>query len=112
MDEKTTVDRIRALNDAARRHSSGICRIFVTRGIADLPVADQQIIMSRVVAFDDFTEDNDPWGEHDFGSFEYDDQTIFWKIDYYDLLMRNASRDPADPAATQRVLTVMFAYEY
>ena len=24
----------------------------------------------KVVDFDDFNEDNDPYGEHDFGSFE------------------------------------------
>ena len=62
--------------------------------------------------FDDFTEDNDPHGEHDFGSFEQNGQTIFWKIDYYDLLVDNGSRDPSDPALTRRVLTVMFAEEY
>ena len=28
--------------------------------------------------------DNDPYAEHDFGSFEHDGQTIFWKIDLYD----------------------------
>jgi hypothetical protein len=38
----------------------------------------------QVAAFDSFNEDNDPHREHDFGSFDYDGQRIFWRIDYYD----------------------------
>ena len=52
------------------------------------------------------------WHEHDFGSFEHNRRTIFWKIDYYDLLLKNGSSDPSDPALTRRVLTVLFAEEY
>ena len=62
--------------------------------------------------FDDFSEDNDPWGEHDFGSFEHNGRTINWKIDYYDLALRFHSPDAADPAVTRRVLTIMLAEEY
>jgi hypothetical protein len=65
-----------------------------------------------VRTFDDFTPDNDPWGEHDFGAFEHERHKIFWKIDCYDLLLRNGSRDPSDPALSRRVVTVMFAKEY
>jgi Protein of unknown function (DUF3768) len=55
---------------------------------------------------------NDPHGEHDFGSFEYSGQTIFWKIDYYDMRLKWGSPDPADPAVTRRVLTILLAEEY
>ena len=55
---------------------------------------------------------NDPNGEHDFGSFEIADQKIFFKIDYYNLEMDGGSEDPADPAKTTRMLTVMKAEEY
>jgi len=40
-------------------------------------------IAEKVIAFDSFTADNDPHGEHDFGAFEHDGQKIFWKIDCY-----------------------------
>src|SRR5271166_1845782 len=69
MDTETTLMRIRALNDAVRmRPYSG--DLFVTRGISDLPWHEQADILARVGTFNDFTEDNDPHGEHDFGSFE------------------------------------------
>ena len=35
-------------------------------------------------AFENFTDDNDPYFEHDFGNFELDGETIFWKIDLYE----------------------------
>ena len=57
-------------------------------------------------------KDNDPWSEHDFGSFEIDGETLFWKIDYYDGSMQFGLEDPADPAKTMRVLTIMLSEEY
>ena len=66
--------------------------------------------VDEVRTFDAFTADNDPHGEHDFGSFEVDGRKIFWKLDYYDAAMRLGSEDPADPAKTTRVsLTIMLA---
>ena len=65
-----------------------------------------------VELFDAFTPDNDPHQEHDFGSFDHHGETIFWKIDYYDLNLALASPEPADPAVTRRVLTLMRAEEY
>ena len=66
----------------------------------------------RVMAFDDFNADNDPHGEHDFGSFELEGEKLFWKIDYFDLAAEFGSEDPTDPKKTLRVLTVMLAEEY
>ena len=37
---------------------------------------------------------------------------IFFKIDYYDRALSGHSPDPADPAVTQRVITIMLATEY
>jgi Protein of unknown function (DUF3768) len=65
-----------------------------------------------VTEFNAFTPDNDPYGEHDFGSFEDGGERIFWKIGYYDQRMEHGSEDPADPDRTYRVLTVMFSSEY
>ena len=111
MDTETTIARIRALNDTARR-TFVAGQFFLTRGVAELPPDDQATILDRVRTFDDFSEDNDPWGEHDFGSFEHNGRTIDWKIDYYDLALRFHSPDAADPAVTRRVLTIMLAEEY
>jgi hypothetical protein len=104
--------KIRALNDALRAIAAGNGRIYVTAGIAALPMQDQVEIMSRVREFSDFTADNDPSGQHDFGSFEYGGKKIFWKIDYYDRELEFGSPDPADESVTTRVLTVLFAEEY
>jgi hypothetical protein len=108
---ETAKARIRALNDTARRTFVG-GQFFLTRGVAELPPDDQAAILDRVRTFNDFTGDNDPWGEHDFGSFKHRGRRINWKIDYYDLLLKYGSPDPSDPAATRRVLTIMLAEEY
>jgi len=68
--------------------------------------------VAAVTGFSDFGEHNDPQGERDFGAFDLDGQRLFWKIDYYDLNLALASPDPADPAVTRRILTLMLAEEY
>ena len=103
------VTKIAALNDQARRTFTG-CRVVVTRGIE--AITDVQAILHQVRVFDQFTPSNDPYGEHDFGSFIHADNTIFWKFDYFDLDMTMHSLDPSDPTVTARVLTVMLADEY
>jgi len=55
---------------------------------------------------------NDPYGEHDFGSFDHDGRTISWKIDLYDRDYKWYSPAPTDPAKTNRVLTILLAEEY
>jgi hypothetical protein len=89
------------------------CRIMMTRGITALPPLLQISIAAEVRNFNDFTEDNDPHGEHDFGAFDIEGAgKIFWKIDYYDSDLQYGSEDPADPQKTTRVLTIMLASEY
>ncbi len=111
MEIDIALDRVRFLNDEARQHFTD-GRIVFTRGIAALPVDDQADILDRVRTFDDFGPHNDPWGEHEFGAFEYNGQRIFWRIDCYDKEYRFGSPDPADPYVTARVLTIMLAGEY
>lgn len=107
----TSTAKIRYLNDALRT-LTGEGRIVFTAGIAALPSRQQAAILDRVFAFSAFTPDNDPYGEHDFGSFGYAGKSIFWKIDCYDRALKFGSPDPSDPAVTTRVLTVMLAEEY
>ena len=104
-------DLIRNLNDQFRSSFEG-GKVLVTSGIQSLGPAPTAVILQAVSQFDDFTEANDPHGEHDFGALEWRGQTIFWKIDYYDQNMEFGSADPSDPHQTTRVMTVMLASEY
>jgi hypothetical protein len=112
MDAEHRTATIRALNDAFRTAARGNGRFMMSAGIAAMPEADRTAILDQVRLFRDFTEANDPHGEHDYGSFDYTGERILWKIDYYDPDVRFGSEDPADPAQTCRVLTVMTALEY
>ena len=69
-------------------------------------------ILDLVMRFYDFSERNDPFGEHDFGATKYEGCTVFWKIDYFDLDMMNHSPDPSDPHVIRRALTIMLGEEY
>jgi len=103
--------RIRELNDTLRQtFTSG--QVVMTIGVASLPEDELAQLLERVRRFDEFTKDNDPHGEHDFGSIEITGQTYFFKVDYYAPDMDGGSEDPSDPAKTTRVLTVMRADEY
>lgn len=104
--------RIRELNDEFRASPQRHGRLVVTAGVNELGAAFLEKAICRVCTFDEFTEDNDPHGEHDFGSFVLEGETLFWKIDYYDKRMEYGSEDPADPDKTTRVLTIMLAEEY
>ncbi len=113
-DAKTA--EIRRLNDAFRQnpaHGLGVTgRVLFTPGFSAMSWTDRHGILKRVREFDTFDEGNDPWGEHDFGAFDFSGVKIFWKIDCYDRECGQGSPDPADPAVTCRVLTVMLADEY
>lgn len=106
-----TAERIRALNDALRTTLQG-GKVMMTAGVNALDPKSIARALSRMREFDSFIEDNDPQGEHDFGSFEIEGKKFFWKIDYYDRNFEFGSEDPADPAKTARVLTLMLAEEY
>ena len=106
-----SAEKIRTLNDAFRRTFAG-GKVMMTAGIVALRAVTKAKLLDEVRTFDAFTADNDPHDEHDFGSFEVDGHKLFWKIDYYDAAMEFGSEDPADPAKTTRVLTIMLASEY
>ena len=105
----SNTERIREQNDQCRTTLSG-CRVMITQGVAAL---DQTaVVLKAVREFGNFTTGNDPYGEHDFGSFAIAGERLFWKFDYYDSDMEMASLDPSDDAITVRVLTIMLADEY
>ena len=106
------LSRIAALNDTLRKtFLTG--KVLVTEGVQSLNVHQQSEVVRQVREFSAFCEDNDPYGERDFGAFDIEGAgKVFWKIDYYNRTMDGGSEDPADPAKTTRVLTIMLASEY
>jgi hypothetical protein len=105
------MNKIALLNDNFRATFLG-WQVVITQGVNELPVDVKARALLKTQHFNNFTLANDPYEEHDFGSFEIADQKFFWKIDYYDLDMIQGSEDPADPEKTTRVLTIMLADEY
>ena len=107
----TDTDRIRALNDQLRRNlPSG--KAFMTPGIAALGAEAVQRLLRAIATFDDFCLANDPHGEHDFEAFDFEGAEIFFKVDYYDVNFEFGSPNPADPAVTEPIITVMLASEH
>ena len=107
---------VRELNDAFRRgERPELGRIMITSGVRDLVAAwplGVLLLVNLVKEYSDFNADNNPYGENDFGAFEYAGIKCFWKIDYYDKSLEAGSKDPADESKTCRVLTIMRADEY
>lgn len=87
-------------------------RFVMTQGVAELTELERIAVIQKVRLFDEFNKENDPYGEHDFGSFSVRDQKLFFKIDYYDKNLEWGSEDPSDPEKTTRVMTLMLASEY
>jgi hypothetical protein len=102
--EKAPQSAIAERHDAFRRTG----QFLVTQGVLALPEPDG--LLQAVRHFDDFTPDNDPHGEHDFGAIDWHGERTFWKIDYYDQTL-SRWEDPLSPDC-QRILTVMLASEY
>jgi hypothetical protein len=100
--------RIRALNDAFRRSFSG-GNVVMTAGVDALPDMVKAEALKQAATFDEFTPDNDPHGEHDFGSFELCGRKFLWKIDLYE--EPGVKSENGEPVVN-RVLTIMLADEY
>jgi len=102
---ETQLTTIAMLNDKFRRSGQGIT---VTQGVQ---VLDDLIgLINEIRRFDDFTEDNDPYEEHDFGTVYWFGEKVFWKIDCYDETLAYGE-DPLSPKC-RRMLTIMLASEY
>ena len=63
-----SAEKIRALNDAFRTTMTG-GKVLMTAGVNALPSDVQAMVIRRVATFSEFNAENDPHGEHDFGSF-------------------------------------------
>lgn len=101
---KTRIKLIAKRNDMFRR--SG--KVYATKGVRALHGFFG--LMHCIQHFDNFTDDNDPYGEHDYGSLRWEGKSVLWKIDYYDPTLHFYC-DPLSPKC-RRVMTVMLAREY
>jgi len=111
MNEKRQAAKIRELNDRLRKTGRG-GRMMMTRGVQALGEKAIANIIAAIGAFDKFTKDNDPYGEHDFAKVVVDGVAVFFKVDYYDKGLEFASPNPADNLVTERVMTIMLTDEY
>ena len=105
-DEEIRAYKIADMND---RFRGAAINVMITRGVRDT-LPDLVGLLKAVEEYDAFTEDNDPHGEHDFGSLKWYWEKVFWKIDYYDQELKYGE-DPLSENC-RRVLTVMLASEY
>lgn len=99
-----------ALSDTARRYDAFRKSIpfiqepnvlCLTCGVSGTFPDEIPLILKMVKEFSVFTEDNNPWLEHDFGAFEFKGEKMFWKIDDY-----------GGHEGYEIVMTVMLASEY
>ena len=107
----SNTNEIALQNDNFRKHlSQGT--LVLTQGIRSNTKEDLEAIITKVRTFDTFDENNDPYGERDFGAFDYKGKKIFWKIDNYDPEFLYLSPDVSNPRLTNKVMTIMYAEEY
>ena len=69
---------IQKLNDVFRQTFAG-GRVVLTSGVSGLPKDITTKLLHSVKTHSKFTKDNDPNGEHDFGSCIVADEKFFWK---------------------------------
>src|SRR4051794_40353348 len=94
-----------------RRHRIGGLVLY-TPGVLALWLQGLLLVDEAISGFDEFHPDNDPHGEHDFGTVRIAGHTVMFKIDYYDANRSGHSPDPADPTVTCQIMTIMLAEEY
>ena len=111
MSNNNITTKIRELNDQLRITGRG-GRIMLTRGVQELGEKKINNIITEVRLFNNFTNDNNPYSEHDFAKVIVDNISVFFKIDYYDKSLQFGSPNPADQSITERVMTIMLTEEY
>lgn len=119
-EEIERVRLIRETNDRLRKtgYDASKMMVILSGALSNDDPSYHAYVMEKVRSFDAFTEDNDPHGEHDFGTIKVepfgdnDEATIMWQINYYDLALRYGSDEPWNEAKTRRTLTIFYAEDY
>lgn len=109
----STISRIAELNDRVRLGLDRNARIVMTATClatlaGDDGIVSEAIVQAAVLAAVrryEFKPTDGP--ERNFGQFEIEGHTVRFRIDYYDPSLEWGSEDPADAAATVRVMTIM-----
>src|SRR4051812_13270564 len=96
IDTKERVEEIRRLNEEFRTTFRG-GQVLLTASVSQLPASDKAAALRAVTAFKDFSEENGPHEERDYGAFDLSGREFWWKIDSYSSSTDAASEDPADP---------------
>jgi len=109
---------IAAQNDQFRRaiidppKSAVAGRLLVTPGVVDCGPDFMQEAIQLTADFDAFSPDADPYALHEMGVITVKGETVWWRIDLYDLQYEYGSEVPSDPEQTRRVLTILLPSEY
>ena len=111
---------IAAQNDAFRKSIAQFAtgpdvpkgKVVMTRGVAEQSADFQRELITKVIGFDAFDNDSDPYGWHEMGVIEIGDQTVWFKIDLLDVNYAYGAEDPTNPDQTRRVMTLLFPSKY
>jgi hypothetical protein len=109
--------RIPELNCRLRKEPANrsLGQVLISSGINVRGAEFRAMVLTAIASMQakDFKIGNDPYSERDFNSFTVAAKLCLFNIDYYAKgNLQKPSDDPADPAKTERVLTVMLADEY
>lgn len=105
-----SVDEIKKRNDAFRKSliRDSKHKVVLTESVHESPNKD--LIIEAIRNFDSFSGENDPHGEHDFGSVVVAGEKYFFKFDYYDLQYEYGADPKEEDYAL--LLTIMHASDY
>ena len=110
-DDLPRAEQIGKLNDRLRITGTGGA-IMITHNVQRVTGFDANVLAAALASYDAFDLDNDPHGERDFGDLSLWGYDLLWKVDYYNPDLKYGSNNPANPAVTSRVLTVMLASDW
>ena len=69
---------IARLNDELRTtFNPAAGQIVLTRNFSALPLEEKNVLIGLVQTFNDFSEDDDPYGQHDFGAVTHKELNVF-----------------------------------